>query len=303
MYQYHIPVFSRFQWLNHNLVIKVLSKLLIYKGRGRRGYDKVYLFRLLIYKQLMSCSYRDLESISSIDYSTFIKFRQRLIKKQWFTKVFQSLTRVIAKNLKDLNLILDSSFVKTYSGKNEQGSEYSGYKEKNGFKLHQIIDFETRLPLLQTVTGGAQADVVLGEKLIRAGQRDWKAHSLAADKGYDAQDLVWQTKQKWEFCRVAIPIRKTTQKLTLEEQKKSYNYYQKARERCLDQTLINQRTEIERYFSRKKRVFHLGEERTRGLKNFQTNCYLTSIMEILEFLATPDTLLLIFTRLPREFGE
>jgi len=251
----------------------------------------------------MSCSYRDLESISSIDYSTFIKFRQRLIKKQWFTKVFQSLTRVIAKNLKDLNLILDSSFVKTYSGKNEQGSEYSGYKEKNGFKLHQIIDFETRLPLLQTVTGGAQADVVLGEKLIRAGQRDWKAHSLAADKGYDAQDLVWQTKQKWEFCRVAIPIRKTTQKLTLEEQKKSYNYYQKARERCLDQTLINQRTEIERYFSRKKRVFHLGEERTRGLKNFQTNCYLTSIMEILEFLATPDTLLLIFTRLPREFGE
>ncbi len=46
--------------------------------------------------------------------------------------------------------------------------------------------------------------------------------------------------------------------------------------------------EIERYFSRKKRVFRLGEERTRHLKNFRANCYLTSIMEILEWATTPQ---------------
>jgi len=297
MYIKHIPVFRRFQWLNHELVINVLSSLLVYKGRGRKGHDKVYMFRLLIYKQLMSCSYRDLESISGIDYSTFIKFRQRLIKLSWFSKVFRALTKPIAQNLKELNLILDSSFVKTYSSKDEQGSEYSGYKEQNGFKLHQIIDYNTRLPLLQKTTGGARSDFVIGKQLIRAGPKDWRVRSLAADRGYDSGDLVWQTKQKWRFCKVAIPIRKTTQKLTWEEQKRSYNYQQKAKDRCLDQTLINGRTEIERYFSRKKRVMNLGEERTRGLKNFQANCHMTSIMEILEFLARPETLLLIFTRL------
>jgi len=297
MYIKHIPVFVRFQWLNHELVIKVLSKLLIYKGRGRKGYDKTYMFRLLIYKQLMSCSYRDLESISGIDYSTFIKFRQRLIKLSWFPRVFKALAKPIAKNLKELHLILDSSFVQTYSKHDEEGSEYSGYKEQNGFKLHQIIDYNTRLPLLQKTTGGAVSDFKAGKQLIRAGPKDWQVRSLAADKGYDSGELVWQTKQKWRFCKVAIPIRKTTQKLTWQEQQKSHNYAQKAKDRCLDQRLINQRTEIERYFSRKKRVMNLGEERTRGLKNFQANSYLTSIMEILEFLATPDPLLLIFTKL------
>jgi len=236
-----------------------------------------------------------LESISGIDYSTFIKFKQRLIHLTWFAKVFKALTKPITKNLKELHLILDSSFVQTYSKHDELGSEYSGYKEKNGFKLHQIIDYNLRLPLLQKTTGGARSDFVEGKKLIRAGPKAWKVRSLAADKGYDSGDLIWQTKQKWRCCKVAIPIRKTTQKLTWPEQQQSYNYHQKAKDRCLDQKLINQRTEIERYFSRKKRVMNLGEERTRGLKNFQANCYMTSIMEILEFLARPDTLLLIFT--------
>jgi hypothetical protein len=288
MHKYHIPVFARFQWLNHELVINVISKLLVYKGRGRKGYDKVYMFRLLVYKQLMSCSYRDLESISGIDYSTFIKFKQRLIHLTWFAKVFKALTKPIGKNLKELNLILDSSFVQTYSKHQEHGSEYSGYMEKNGFKLHQIIEFNTRLPLLQNTTGGARSDPKEGEKLIRAGPKDWKVRSLTADKGYDSGNLVLKAKQKWRFCKVAIPLRKTNQKLTWEEQKRTYNYHQKAKDRCLDPKLINQRTEIERYFSRKKRVMNLGEERTRGLKNFQVNCYMTSIMEILEFLASPD---------------
>ena len=59
----------------------------------------------------------------------------------------------------------------------------------------------------------------------------------------------------------------------------------KYKDRSFDRSLYKKRTEIERYYSRKKRVFNLGEERTRHLKNFRANCYLTSIMEILEWLA------------------
>lgn len=43
----------------------------------RRGYDKVLMFRWLMYRQVMGCSYRDLESMTGIDHSTFIKFRKR----------------------------------------------------------------------------------------------------------------------------------------------------------------------------------------------------------------------------------
>ena len=50
-------------------------------------------------------------------------------------------------------------------------------------------------------------------------------------------------------------------------------------------TLYKRRTEIERYFSRLKRVFRLGEEKTRHFENFQANAYLTSCMAILEWLS------------------
>ena len=65
----------------------------------------------------------------------------------------------------------------------------------------------------------------------------------------------------------------------------AHNYQAKAKMRTLNKKFLNLRTEIERYFSRKKRVFKLGEERTRHLKNFRANCYLTSIMEILEWMS------------------
>ena len=88
---YTIPVFARFQWLNNPQVVDILSRFLPPPARGRKGYDKVWMFRLLIYKQLMRCSYRDLESLSGIDHSTFIKFRQRLIGQFWFRQVFRLL--------------------------------------------------------------------------------------------------------------------------------------------------------------------------------------------------------------------
>jgi|SRR3989338_1795414 len=79
-----IPVFRRFQWLNHPRVTHILSTFLKPPKRGRKGYDKVLMFRWLLYRQLMNCSYRDLESMSGIDHSTFVKFKKRLMRELWF---------------------------------------------------------------------------------------------------------------------------------------------------------------------------------------------------------------------------
>lgn len=292
----NIPVYARFQWLNHPRVTHILSKFLKPPKRGRKGYDKVLMFRWLLYRQLMNCSYRDLESMSDIDHSTFVKFRKRLLREFWFPRVFKAMASVIAERTKSLRLILDSSFVETYSGHDEPGSEYNGYKEGNGFKLHQVIDFKTRLPILQAATPGARADIIWGEHLIRGAPSSWRVNGFLADKAYDGWGFVAAIKRKWQNARVGIPVRKT-----IHERIKPFplpvirNRASKEAGRYLRGPFLNQRTEIERYFSRKKRVFRLGEERTRGLANFRANCDLTSIMEILEWATTPQLWIALFT--------
>ncbi len=250
------------------------------------------MFKWLIYKHLMSCSYRDLESMTGIDYSTLIKFRQRLLLTHWFSRAFHLFSSVIAKNIGSITAIVDSSFVETYSKRDEYGSEYSGYKKKNGFKLHQIIDFKTRLPLLQAMTGGARSDIVWGAYLIRAAPEELRINGFLADKAYDSEEFVRSLHQKWKGIQVGIPVRST-----IHERIKPWsppvilNRRAKESDRCLKKSFLNKRTEIERYFSRKKRVFNLGEERTRHLKNFRANCYMVAIMEILEWSTKSEILL------------
>jgi len=285
-----IPVFERFQWINHPVVAQVLSQFLKPPKKGRKGYDKILMFRWLMYKQAMHCSYRDLESVSHIDYSTFIKFRKRLIETVWFSRIFKKLTSIIAEHADSLLLLLDSSFVQTYSKHDEHGSAYSGYKEKNGFKLHQIIDYETRLPLLQYATSGARADVAWGSCLIRAAPESWNVKGLSADKGYDSEYFVNDISLKWKNAEIAIPLRD----MPWGNEK---NRRLRGAKRTRNPDLYKKRTEIERYFSRKKRVFNLGEERTRHLKNFRANCYMTSIMEILEWSTKPELWIVLFTKL------
>lgn len=297
MYINHIPVPYRFQWINHPRVIHILSQFLKPPKKGRKGYDKVLMFRWLMFKQLTGYSYRDIESMSGIDYSTFIKFRKRLMHQVWFTRIFKILSSTVARNLSSITAILDSSFVETYSSHDKQGSAYSGYKEKNGFKLHQIIDYQTRLPLLQVTTPGAKADIIGGKNLIRGAPESWHVDAVLADRAYDGWEFVAQIHQKWRGVRVGIPVRRTH----AENQQPHdpciiKNRKAKESDRYLKIRFLNKRTEIERYFSRKKRVFNLGEERTRHLKNFRANCEMTSIMEILEWSTTPALWMALFTK-------
>ena len=280
------------------MVAVILSRFLKPPKRGRKGYDKVLMFRWLMYKQVMGCSYRDLESISGIDYSTFIKFRKRLKERNQFKRIFKFLSATIAETSIPLYAVLDSSFVETYSRRDEEGFEYSGYKEKNGFKLHTIIDYATRLPLLQTATPGARPDVVWGKNLIRGAPDSWRVAGLLADKAYDSWEFVAIVKHTWQNTRVGVPVRRThTEVLEPHDSGVRKNRRGKESDRYLKKRFLNKWSEIERYYSRKKRVFRLGEERTRHLENFRANCDMTSTMEILEWLSSDRLVIVLFTRL------
>ena len=246
-----------------------------------------------MYKQVMDCSYRDLESMTNIDYSTFIKFKKRLKEKFLLKNIFTVLSAYVATNLDSITALIDSTFVQTYSKRDEDGSEYFGYKEKNGFKLHQMIDYKTRLPLFQFATAGARADIVWGGNLIRAAPQSWKLKELAADKAYDGANFVMDIVLKWKGVKVAIPMRRH------KKDDSWFNRYMKMWERTKTRKIYRKRSEIERYFSRKKGVFNFGEERTRGLRNFEANAYFVSIMEILEYASKPETWFALFTKLEK----
>jgi len=195
------------------------------------------------------------------------------LKTGWFPKTFRICSHAVVARLASITAVLDSSFVETYSRHDEEGSEYSGYKEKNGFKLHGIIDYETRLPLLQAVTPGARADVVWGRNLIRGAPSSWRIRGFLADKAYDSWEFVADLHERWKGVRVGIPVRHTPkEKETPSDPGVIRNRKAKESDRYLKRRFLNKRGEVERYFSRKKRVFKLGEERTRTLKNFRANC-------------------------------
>lgn len=282
-----MPVWARFQWINDETVVGLLLQALPYAGTGRRGFGKATLFRWLLYKQCHGCTYRDLESISGIDYTTFIKFRAAIKTNGWVEYLFAVMMAVIVGGRR-LKLITDSSFVEQYARHPEAGAEYSGFKKKTGFKVHQIIDFRTRLPVAKVVTGGARADVALAKHLVTQLPSDWNVAAFLADKGYDSSALVQQVLQKWRGVAVNIPVRRTNQQAVKSRRQETLkNQRAKRAGRTLTKRLYNQRTEIERFFSRKKEVFNLGQERTRGIENFATNCTLTDVCAQLEYLARP----------------
>lgn len=302
MHTNNIPVPLRFQWLNHPCLINILEKLFKPAHTGRKGYGKVWLLRWLIYKHLSGFSYRDIASLTNtgIDHSTLVHFKQNLIKTLWLPKAFKELIAQIIAQLKSLHLVLDSTFVETYSGHDENGSSYSGYYQKNGFKLHKLIDFQTDLPLLQIATYGSAADVIFGVHLIRAAPKEWNVTALVADKGYDSDEFRGQIKQKWQDAQLGIPLRRTNQEARNAKRRETFwNKLLKAFLRFPTQRLMNTRSSIERHFSRDKRVFKLGEERTRHLKNFRANAYLVSIMRILEWSVKQIEKWLFFTKLQK----
>jgi len=185
---------------------------------------------------------------------------------------------------------MDSSFVHTFSKKGELGSEgWNEFKEGYGFKLHLLIDAQTKFPLAIIITNGLASDMTLAIPLLKKARHFLKKTGyVLADKGYDRGDLVnWIVKNL--HAKAGIPIKKHKRGKNYTWEGSFRNFQQKAKGRTLKKSIYNKRTAVERVFSVLKRTYHLGKEETRGILNFAKNCYLTLICYILKLFDIAKT--------------
>ncbi|MEO8581221.1 MAG: transposase [Patescibacteria group bacterium] len=117
---------------------------------GRIGYDKEFLFNWLLIKKMMHFDYRTIGEMASVSHSTLIRANQFFLDSKVYFKIFHHLLKVAYKKglIQGKKVSLDSSFVQTFSKKQEYGSrKWNGHKEKYGFKLHVLIDANTSFPM------------------------------------------------------------------------------------------------------------------------------------------------------------
>lgn len=249
---------------------------------GRIGYPKEDVFKWLLVKKITNWAYRTVSELSGISHPTLVRRNQQFHHHKVYEKFFQLLVKkaIEAGLIKGEKVALDSSFVKTYSHKEETGSlGYNGYKKSYGFKLHALIDVKTTFPIALIVTNGLLPDGKVAIPLMKRAKRYLKKHGyVLADKGYDDTDIVaWIVKTF--SSKAGIPMRK---KSKLAKGKKNRygniaNWRLKAAGRTLKKSIYKLRSGIERFFSQLKRPFHLGKELTRGIEAFTRNAYLALI--------------------------
>lgn len=254
---------------------------------GRPGYSKEILFFWLLVKKVTNWDFRTIASMAGMSHPTLIRANQLFITKGIYQKLFVYLVRTAYKNglIKGKFVAMDSSFVKTFSGKEEQGSEgFNGHKKAYGFKLHLLIDAESHIPIALTIGNGLAHDGTLAVPLLKKA-RSWlrKVGYVLADKGYDDTDIVnWIVKAL--EAKAGIPIRKKDRRA--KGKKLRYgnllNWRMKAKGRTFKKSIYNKRSSVERVFSALKRVYHLGHEEMRGILNFTKNVYLALISYILK---------------------
>ena len=106
---------------------------------GRNGYDKEKLFGWLLVKKVTNWDYRTIASMAGVSHPTLIRANNFFLKRNIYKKIFINLIRkAYAKGLiKGKYVAMDSSFIKTFSKKEEFGCEgWNGFKDGFGFKLH-----------------------------------------------------------------------------------------------------------------------------------------------------------------------
>jgi transposase len=254
---------------------------------GRIGHNKELLFLLLLMKKVTNWSYREVAEIGGVSHSTLVRINEKFLEKKVYAKFFIHLVKRAYKNglIKGRFVAMDSSFVETFSGKQEFGSEnWNGFKQAYGFKLHLLIDTETKMPIALIIGNGVAHDGTLAVPLLKKA-RAWlrKVGYVLADKGYDDTDIVnWIAKEL--KAKAGIPMRK---KSKLAKGKKNrygnlLNWQLKAVGRTFKRSILKRRTGVERSFSQLKRVYHLGKEEMRGILNFAKNAYLALISYMLK---------------------
>lgn len=282
MLQFSFPIVSK-------LCYKNISQQFI---GGRPGYDKEILFGWLLIKKITNWDYRTIASMAGVSHPTLIRANDFFLKKGIYQRVFVDLVKQAYKKelIKGRYVAMDSSFVHTFSKHGELGSEgWNDFKEGFGFKLHLLVDCETKFPLALIVTNGLANDMTLAIPLLKKA-RHWlqRCGYVLADKGYDWGDIVnWIVKKV--HAKAGIPIRKVHKGKNYTGEEAWRNYQLKAKGRSLKKSIYNRRSAIERVFSVLKRTYHLGKEETRGILNFAKNVYLTLICYMLKLFNITKT--------------
>lgn len=248
---------------------------------GRIGYAKDVVFKWLLVKKVTNWDYRSMAEVSGISHPTLVRNNQQFEQKKVYEKCFQYLVKKALETglLNGEKVAIDSSFVKTFTKKEEAGSRYSGFKKANGFKLHALVDAQTGFPMAVVITDGVFPDGYCAIPLLKKAKRYLKNLGyVLADKGYDNTDIVAWIVQRLH-AKAGIPMRK---KSKLAKGKKNrygnlLNWKLKAAGRTFKHSIYRLRSEIERFFSQLKRRFHLGKDPTRGVKAFTRNAYLALI--------------------------
>ncbi|MBI2613479.1 MAG: transposase [Candidatus Levybacteria bacterium] len=277
------------QYLFHSsypFVAKLCEKTKIEKFiGGRPGYDKDFLFSLLLMKRVTNWSFRTIAEMGGISHSTLVRANTYFLTHHVYEKFFLFLVKkAYGKGLiKGKFVAMDSSFVQTFSGKQEEGSEgWNGFKEAYGFKLHLLIDCETKFPIALTITNGLASDNTLAIPLLKRA-KNWlkKCGYVLADKGYDDGEIIDFIVKAFS-AKAGIPIRKHNRGKNYSWRGATKNFQLKAKGRTLKKSVYNRRTAVERVFSVLKRVFHLGKEEVRGILSFAKQVYLTLICYMLK---------------------
>ncbi len=249
---------------------------------GRIGYSKEVIFRWLVVKKVTNWDYRSIAQISNISHPTLVRRNQQFERRNIYQKFFLHLVKkaVALRLITGEKVAIDSSFVKTYSSKEEAGSlGFNGHKKSFGFKLHALIDVATKFPIALVITNGLIHDSKLAIPLMKRGRWYLKKHGyILADKAYDDTDIIAWIMKRFQ-SKAGIPMR---HKSSLAKGKKNrygnlLNWRMKAVGRTFKKSILHLRTEIERFFSIVKRKFHLGRELTRGIEAFTRNAYLSLI--------------------------
>lgn len=252
---------------------------------GRPGYDKEILFMWLLVKKVTNWDYRTIASMAGVSHPTLIRANDLFLQKNVYEKVLIHCVKHAYKKglIHGRYVAMDSSFIHTFSKKGELGSEgWNEFKEGYGFKLHLLIDCETKFPLAICITNGVAADSTLAIPLLKKA-RYWLKNCgyVLADKGYDWSDLVNWIAQKLH-AKAGIPIKKHRRGKNYSWKGATKHFQLKAKGRSLKKSIYNRRTAVERVFSVLKRTYHLGKEETRGILNFTKNVYLTLICYMLK---------------------
>jgi transposase len=272
-------------------IIKILTKknsVEAFLG-GRPGYDKELLFFWLLVRKITNWDYRTISSMAGVSHPTLIRANNLFISKGVYQKVFTHLVKMAYKEglIKGEFVAMDSSFVKTFSGKQELGSEgWNGHKKGYGFKLHLLIDAKSHLPIALIIGNGLAADCTLAVPLLKKA-RPWlkKVGYVLADKGYDDTDIVnWVVKEL--SAKASIPMRAKSKlaKGKVNRYGNLANWRLKAKGRSFKKSIYNKRTSVERVFSFLKRTYHLGQEESKGILNFAKQVYLALISYMLKKL-------------------